>query len=230
MRIFAISDLHLCLSGAKPMEIFGSGWDGYLEVIRNNWIAEDEDVTLIAGDISWAMQLNEALFDIAYIGDLRGRKVLLRGNHDYWWKSISSIRSNLPHNIFAVQNDCLRFGSLLVCGSRGWIFPETNSDAESIKIFKRELIRVEISLKKMSEMRKEGDYVVAMTHFPPFNNKFQPSVVTNLFTQYNVDKVVYGHLHGNVYFKQQLRIDNTDYVISSCDLINFKPILLSEID
>lgn len=229
MKIFAISDLHLSLSGAKPMEIFGSGWEGYLDAIEKNWRAGDDDITLIAGDISWAMQLSEALTDIAFLGKLSGNKILLRGNHDYWWKSISAVRASLPNKVFAVQNDCLRFGSVLVCGSRGWTFPEATSSAEDIKIFNRELIRIELSLKKMEEMRKEGDYVVAMTHFPPFNANFQPSALTEMFTRYGVDKVVYGHLHGKVYFKSRIKFAQTEYVMSSCDLIGNNPILIEEL-
>lgn len=228
MKIYAISDLHLSLSGAKPMEIFGAGWEGYLDAIERNWRANDDDLTLIAGDVSWAMQLNEATTDIGYIAGLPGKKVLLRGNHDYWWKSISAVRAALPDKIYAVQNDCLRFGSALCCGSRGWTFPDENSDAENIKIFNRELIRMELSLKKMSEIKQEGDYVIAMTHFPPFNAKFQPSILTDMFSSYNVDKVVYGHLHGKVYFKPRIFIGKTEYIMTSCDLINNDPVLIAE--
>ncbi len=212
------------------MEIFGGGWEGYLEAIEKNWRASEDDVTLIAGDISWAMQLNEALKDISFIDKLPGNKVLLRGNHDYWWKSISAVRASLPHKVYAVQNDCLRFGSALICGSRGWTFPETTSSAEDVKIFNRELIRMELSLEKMRQMRREGDYVVVMTHFPPFNAKFQPSVLTEMFTRYDVNKVVYGHLHGKVYFKPAIKFGNTEYFMSSCDLIGNDPILIEELE
>lgn len=229
MKIFAISDLHLSVSGAKPMKIFGSGWDDYLTEIKSNWRATDDDLTLIAGDISWAMHLNEAKEDLQYIASLPGRKVLLRGNHDYWWKSISAVRKELPYGVDAVQNDCLRYGSALICGSRGWVFPENLSDEENLKIFNRELIRIELSLKCMEKIRKEGDFVIAMTHYPPFDTKFQPSVVTNLFSAYNVDKVVYGHLHGKVYFKPRLTIGKTEYIMTSCDLIGNNPVLVQEL-
>jgi len=226
MKIFAISDPHLSTAVAKPMDIFGPGWEDHWERICKDWktkVSED-DLVLIAGDISWGMYMEEAQPDLDLIGQLSGKKVILRGNHDYWWKSISAVRNALPKNMFAVQNDCLRFEDVLVCGSRGWTVPETTfKSEEDEKLFKRELIRLELSLQEMTKMRKEGDFVLAMTHYPPFNAKMTDSEVTALMEKYNVDCVVYGHLHGkNCRVELDYNRHGIRYLLTSCDQINCK--------
>ena len=122
MKIFAISDLHLSTVEPKPMDIFGGNWDDYWQKIECDWQQKvgDDDVVLIPGDTSWAMRMCDAIPDLEKIAKLKGKKVLLRGNHDYWWNTIGKVRNALPEGMFAVQNDCIRFGNLLVCGSRGW--------------------------------------------------------------------------------------------------------------
>ncbi|MBP5193214.1 MAG: metallophosphoesterase [Clostridia bacterium] len=122
MKIYAISDLHLSTTAEKPMDVFGARWNNYIEKIREDWRAKvtDEDIVLIAGDISWAMKLEDAITDISTLCDLPGKKVMIRGNHDYWWNGISKIRAKLPEGFYCVQNDCVRFPGVVVCGSRGW--------------------------------------------------------------------------------------------------------------
>lgn len=224
MKVYAISDLHLSINNPKPMDIFGEVWNNYLEDIEKSWNEKvtDEDIVLIAGDISWAMNMPDVVPDLEYLGAYKGKKVLLRGNHDYWWHSISAIRKMLPENMYAVQNDCIRFGDVLICGSRLWTTPEKDfATAEDKKIYDRELIRIRLSLECMQKMRKEGDKVIVMTHFPPFNSRFAPSPFTEIFSEFKVDAVVYGHLHGKgirvvpVYY-----IDGVKYILSSCDLVD----------
>ena len=231
MRVFSLSDLHLSINNPKPMNIFGPVWDNYVDEVIANWqkVVEDDDVVLIAGDISWAMRLEEAVADIQWISKLKGKKVLLRGNHDYWWHSISALRSVLPQNMFAVQNDCIRIGDLLVCGSRGWATPDSGkfATAEDEKIYKREVLRLEMSLQKMQEMRKEGDTVVGMMHYPPFSVKFESSPFTRLFGQYGVNKAVYGHLHGNsARMTSKVFRDGVEFFLTSCDSLSNKPLLI----
>lgn len=127
MKIFAISDLHISRTSDKPMEVFGGNWVGYLDKIKADWTkkAAEGDVVLIPGDISWAMDLKEALFDMEEFSALPGEKILVRGNHDYWWKSISRIRESLPPHVYALQNDAVRLGNVVFCGSRGWSVPGT---------------------------------------------------------------------------------------------------------
>lgn len=233
MKVFAISDFHLSINNPKPMDIFGEVWNNYLEEITAFWQENisDDDVVLIAGDTSWAMTLENVKPDLNYLGAFKGKKVLLRGNHDYWWHSISALRAVLPEGMYAVQNDCLRLGKLLVCGSRGWITPDSKTfTAEDKKIYDREKIRLGLSLAEMSKRREEGDYVVGMIHFPPFGGECERTELTRLFSDYRVDSVVYGHIHGkNAYARPLVSLDGVDYFLTSCDKIGNRPVLVAEI-
>lgn len=226
MKVYAISDLHLSINNPKPMDIFGEVWNNYLDDIENSWNERvtDDDIVLIAGDISWAMDLEGVVPDLEYLSKFKGKKVLLRGNHDYWWHSISAVRKLLGENMYAVQNDCIRFGNIIVGGSRLWTTPEKDfASPDDKKIYDRELIRIKLSLDSMKKIRKEGDVVVFMTHFPPFNSRLAPSPFTELFAEYKVDCVVYGHLHGKgIRVVPSAQIDGVKYVLSSCDLVDNK--------
>ncbi len=219
--IYSISDLHLGTCVDKPMDIFGKKWEGHFDKIKEDWLkkVKAEDVVLLAGDLSWAMTIDEVKEDLAAIAALPGKKVLLKGNHDYWWQSLAKVKGVLPEGVYVVQNDVLRIGKYLFCGSRGWT---TESDAEEDKkIYERELIRLELSLSAMSKIREEGDVVVGMTHYPPFGVTLASTRVTELFKKYGVEKVVYGHLHGNAYAKRKVFLDGATYFLTSCDLVDF---------
>lgn len=226
MKVYSISDLHLSINSNKPMNIFGPVWENYLADIEKSWndLVTDDDIVVIPGDISWAMYLEDAVEDLKYISQFKGKKVLLRGNHDYWWKSISDLRNHLPEGMYAVQNDAVKFGNIIICGTRGWVVPETtHKTPEDEKIFKRELIRLELSLKEAVNMREEGDILICLTHFPPFNYKREDSPFTDLMEKYGVNKAVFGHLHS--YDKRQKLIQNKngiDYYLTSCDLVGNK--------
>lgn len=222
MKIFAISDLHLSINNPKPMNIFGPVWDNYLDTITADWQAKvgDEDLVLVAGDISWAMYLEKARPDLEFFAGLNGKKIIIRGNHDYWWKSISAVREILPKGMYALQNDALVFGNTVICGSRGWTTPEGKTQTEQDKkIYDRELIRMTLSLNEAKKKLADGNIIV-MTHFPPFNSRGEPSPFTELFDGYGVKTVVYGHLHGNpARAKKTITINSTEYILSSCDLV-----------
>lgn len=228
MKIFAISDLHLCLSGAKPMDIFGASWENYLDEIKQDWNAKvkDEDFVLMAGDMSWALKLEEATKDLEYLNSLNGQKVIIRGNHDYWWKSISALRQELPKNIYPLQNDAIKYGNYIICGSRGWVVPERNKPytEQDEKLYKREQIRLELSLKSAQALKtSEDDKIICMIHFPPFNSQKDPSEFTSLIESYGVNTVVYGHLHGNTSRTiNHTNINSVDYFLTSCDKLNNK--------
>jgi len=231
MKIFAISDLHLSISESKPMDIFGGAWDNYLEEITANWRAEisDDDLVLIAGDISWAMTFEKAKPDLDYIAALPGKKVILRGNHDYWWKSISYMRANFPASIYAVQNDCLRFGDTLVFGSRGWVCPEGKQTAEDEKIYKREIERMKLCLSALNKMKKDGDRVIAMIHYPPFNSRRESSPFTDIFEQAGAESVIYGHLHGRgIRMSRVIELNGIKYYLTSCDQVGNKPVFIGD--
>ncbi len=226
MKVFAISDLHLSGENPKPMDIFGGAWDNYIEKIKASWdeCVEDGDVVLISGDISWAMGLEEAKKDLSFIGSLKGKKVIIRGNHDYWWKSISAVRNALPAGVYAVQNDAVKTGNVIVCGSRGWTTPEKeHATADDKKIYEREIIRMEMSLKTAEKMKGENDKIVVMTHYPPFNSRIERSPFVEMFSGFKVDAVVYGHLHGKDCRASRLvEIDGIRYYLTSCDLVENK--------
>ncbi len=226
MKIFALSDFHLSINNSKPMNIFGPVWEGYLEKIEEDWKGkvDDEDIVLIAGDLSWAMKFEEAKPDLDYICALKGKKVILKGNHDYWWNSISELREYLHNDTYAIQNDALKFGNFVICGSRGWMPADNGFKSEQDeKIYKRELIRMELSLKSAMTLKGDGDKIVVMTHYPPFNYRLEDNEMTALFEKYGVSDVVYGHLH-NEDKKQKMHFvrNGIKYYLTSCDLVDNK--------
>ena len=226
MKVFAISDLHLSLSGEKPMDVFGDKWGGYLEKIENDWNARvsDDDVVLISGDISWAMKLENAKSDLEFLTKLKGIKIIIRGNHDYWWQGITKVRNSLHENVYALQNDSIKIGNVIFCGSRGWaVEGSPDFDEHDRHIYEREAERFKLALASAKQIRKEGDTLVCLIHYPPFNVRKERSLFTELFEEYKVDKVVYGHLHGKgVVPYHRLNLNGTEYVLSSCDLVENK--------
>ena len=226
MKVFAIGDTHLSTKVTKPMDIFGAGWENHFERICADWESKvtDDDLVLIPGDISWGMRLDEAVPDLDLIAALKGKKIITRGNHDYWWQSITAVRSALKPNMYALQNDAIRFDGVVVCGTRGWTVPEKNfKDAEDEKIYKRELIRLELGLQAMDKLYQEGDKKIVMIHYPPFNAKMTPSDFTRLCEKYKVDFVVYGHLHGkNCRVQHELTQNGIKYLLTSCDQVDCK--------
>ncbi len=228
MKVFAISDLHLCLSGAKPMDIFGGAWENYLEEIKTDWNQKvsNEDIVLMAGDMSWALKLEEATKDLEYLESLNGKKIIVRGNHDYWWKSISALRKELPKSIYPLQNDAIKHENYIFCGTRGWNLPEPNKPytEEDEKLYKREAIRLELSLMSAKALKtKENDKIICLIHYPPFNSKLDENEFTKLLQKYDVNKVVYGHLHGkNSRAINYININGIDYFLTSCDKLNNK--------
>jgi len=190
MKVFAISDLHLSFQCNKPMNLFGGHWDNYEQRIMDDWNARvgQSDVGIIAGDISWAMKMEEGAADFAYLKKLNGTKIIIRGNHDYWWKSISKIRETLDPDVIALQNDSVRIGDVVFAGTRGWRVPERRmvQNAEDKKIYDREIIRFELSLKDAAAKMQAGDKLVAIIHYPPFNAMRDESPFTALCVKYGV--------------------------------------------
>lgn len=226
MRLFAISDLHLSVNNPKPMDIFGPTWDNYIEKIFADWKerVSDDDIVLMAGDFSWAMKLEETDKDFALLKNLPGKKVLIRGNHDYWWKSISAVRNVLPQNFYAIQNDALKLGEFIICGTRLWNLPDVNKplSPEDDKIYKRELLRLEMTLQSAQKLKTNDEKIVCMLHYPPYTFKEEDNEVTALLEKYGVHAVVYGHIHA--YCKQNLILNknNINYYLTSCDIVENK--------
>lgn len=195
MKIYAIGDLHLPGGDEKPMSVFGAHWEGHFEKICADWRRQvtEGDVVLLPGDLSWAMQVEQALPDLNAVGALPGRKIILRGNHDYWWCGITRLREMLPAGMYALQNDAMLLDGVAFCGSRGWAIPDPG-DAENEKIYARELIRLKMSLEQAA--RLGAARTVAMMHYPPLNERHGDTPVSQLLEAYGVSDVVYGHLHG----------------------------------
>jgi len=221
MKVFAISDLHIATTTDKPMDIFGNKWVGYLDKIKEDWQNKvgEEDVVLISGDISWAMKLEDAIIDMQFFSTLNGKKIIIKGNHDYWWNGISKIRKLLPNNVFALQNDSIKINNVIICGSRGWTL-EDNTEQDK-KLVLREVERFRLTLKDAQKQREEGDKLICMIHYPPFNVARENSPFTQLFEEYKVNQVVYGHLHGKD-CKAELEYEKNGikYHLTSCDIIN----------
>lgn len=178
------------------MDMFGGAWVNHAERLRDLWLRliEPDDIVFIPGDISWALKLEEAKADLAWIDALPGTKVLLRGNHDLWWSSMKKMRGLFP-SIGFIQNDCAEFDDFVLCGSRGWLCPGDQNYVESVdrKIYERELLRLEMSLSSGS---KTGKRIIAATHFPPVPSEGLSSGFMQLYKKYGVETAVYGHLHG----------------------------------
>ncbi len=233
MSVFAISDLHLSINNPKPMNIFGPVWDNYLQTIENDWAekVKDDDIVLLSGDLSWAMRLEDAVSDIGYIGALKGRKVIIRGNHDYWWKSISAVRAKLPEGTYAVQNDAVKIDNNVICGSRLWMTPEIGKaqSAEDKTIYDRELLRLAMSLENAKKLMTEGDRLFVMVHYPPFNSTFSSTVFTDKIAEYSPDAVIYGHLHGFASrVCRRMVLGGVPYYLTSCDLVGNKLVKIAD--
>jgi predicted phosphohydrolase len=225
MALYAISDLHLALSVDKPMDVFGDNWYKHDEKIKNNWmdIVSDEDTVLIGGDISWSINMEEGLKELQWIHELPGRKIIIKGNHDYWWGSISKL-NNLYDNISFIQNNFFNYEDYAICGTRGWTCPGGDKyTAKDEKIYKRELIRLKLSLDSAKKMGYNK--YICMIHYPPTNEKFEGSGFTEILEEYKVEKVIYGHLHGNSLNRVLNGCRNgVEYIMTSSDYLDFKPI------
>lgn len=226
MKVFSISDLHLSLNSNKPMDIFGPVWEDSFEKIKDDWNKKvsDCDVVLLCGDLSWAMKLEDAIADINELDHLNGKKILLKGNHDYWWQGISALRSVLPKNFYALQNDAIKIENYVFCGTRGWIIPEGKFDTEeNRKIFSREVERLKLSLDAMQRIKDENDIVVCLMHYPPFLQNEESTKFTDLIESYGVSAVVFGHIHKNLSgYKFKTTKNGVTYFLSSCDLLENK--------
>jgi len=226
MSLFAVGDLHLPGGQEKPMDIFGSQWEGHFQRIAESWIREvgPEDTVLIPGDISWAMRPEEAREDLETIGALPGRKVLIRGNHDYWWNGISRVRAMLPEGMYALQQDALDLGDAVVCGTRGWMIPcgEDPLGEQDLKIYTRELGRLDLALADARRLAGARP-VIVMLHYPPAMVHQPSSGFTERMEQAGVRVCVYGHLHGSgIAAGFQGEQGGVRYELASCDSLGFQ--------
>ncbi len=231
MAVYAISDLHLSFGTDKPMDVFGDHWENHALRLREHWMnkVEENDWVLIPGDISWGIDLIEADPDLSFIEDLPGKKILSKGNHDYWWSTLNKFSEHFNiknyRTLNILHNNAYSLGEYTVCGSRGWKSPdEEDFSAEDRKIFNRELERLKLSL---GQGRKLGGEIIAMLHYPPFDQKHNPNAFGQILEEFGVKTCIYGHIHGkaNEAWKDEM-IQNIRYHLVSCNLIGFDPLRL----
>jgi hypothetical protein len=228
MSIYAISDLHLSLGKPKPMDIFGDAWKDHDKCIAQNWdgVVTERDTVLVAGDHSWALKFEDAVPDLEFIAARPGRKILIRGNHDYWWRreSANRIQKLLPESITLMHGQGLVIENIGITGTRGWRVEEgeTGIEAGGERVMKRELSYLERGL---SEIPDDVTKRIVMLHYPPFDADQQPNAFDKLLRKYRVDTVVYGHIHSGFFLEGN--VDGVEYKLVAVDHTGFRPVLIA---
>jgi len=226
VALYAIGDLHLSFGTNKPMDVFGGAWNGYVEKLNEGLkIIKPEDTTVLLGDLTWGMDMKQAREDFAFINNIPGRKLIIKGNHDYWWTTATKFykfcEENGFSNMFILNNNAYEYEELALCGTRGWFFEEDAAEgSHNDKIFKRELIRLETSLKAAGDRIK-----LCFLHYPPRYRGYECPEILELLKKYGVRQCCYGHLHGE---SHKLAIeglhDGVEFRLCAADFINFTPI------
>ena len=230
MALYAIGDLHLSLGSNKPMDVFGGRWEGYVDKLRAGFsVVRPEDTTVLLGDLSWALSLEEATQDFAFINAIPGRKIILKGNHDYWWSTATKFyrfcEANGFSQMFILNNNCYEYGDVALCGTRGWFFEEDAAvGSHNDKIFRRELIRLETSLKAAGEREK-----FCFLHYPPLYASYRCGEIIELLHKYGVKRCIYGHLHGkSLSHAVTGEHEGIEWKLVSGDFVDFTPIFLKK--
>ncbi len=225
MALYALGDLHLSFGADKPMDVFGGRWAGYVEKLRDGLsLLRPEDTIVLLGDFSWALDLEGAKPDFQFLNSYPGRKLLLKGNHDYWWTTAAKFtrfcQENGFENLHLLHNNCYFYEDLALCGTRGWFFEEDKEGTHDEKVFRRELIRLETSLKAAGEREK-----LCFLHYPPRYRGYTCPEILELLARYQVKACYYGHLHGD---SHKLAIEGeaagTVFSLVASDYVNFKPV------
>lgn len=228
MALFAIADLHLSFGCDKPMDVF-DGWQNYTVRLEKNWraVVGDDDTVVIAGDISWAMKIEDAVKDFTFINSLPGKKLILKGNHDYWWSTKKKIDDFLAlhsfYTISIIHNNAIKVGDYAVCGTRGWLY---NSETdEDIKIVNREVGRLNASI---DDAKKQGVQPIVFLHYPPVYDGTECKEILSALQKHNIKRCYFGHIHGTVAAKRAItgEYDGIKMHLISCDYLNFMPLLV----
>lgn len=227
MRVFAIGDMHLESGTGKTMDRFGEHWRNHDRKIFESWerVGRDDDILIVAGDTSWALRMEDALPDLQRIGRMKGLKVLLKGNHDYWWQSLAKMSRVLDPSIKILQASSVIVGRVAIAGTRGWSCPADSSfKPEDEKIYRREVGRLRSALEPLASRRSEFDALIVALHYPPTNESHEPSGFTELIDAYFANACVYGHLHGEAITTALTGMrDKTTYYVVSADAVEFTP-------
>ena len=225
MALYAIGDLHLCLGADKPMDVFGGAWVGYMDKLREGLkMIRPEDTTVLLGDLSWALDLESAKADFEFINQIPGRKIILKGNHDYWWSTAAKFSKFCQENgytdQFILNNNHYVYDGYAICGTRGWFFEEERSGEHDEKVFKRELLRLEASLKSAGDLPK-----IVFLHYPPKYKGYECPEILDILKRYDVRRCFYGHLHGASHALAMEGVwDGIDFRLVAADKIGFQPI------
>ena len=228
MSIFVIADLHLSFGTNKPMDIFGEHWENHDKKIKDNWIKKvnEKDLVVLPGDFSWAMRLEDTIQDFKYLSELPGKKLLLKGNHDYWWNTLKKMREYLKENKFEnidfIQNNYYEHENIIITGTHGWII---NSKEEDMKILRREKLRLEMELEAIKKQYGNEKEVIVFMHYPPYekqNGKIEVPFA-EIFEKYNIKQCYYGHLHGEQSYGniKDFEYNNVEYKLISADYLDF---------
>ena len=224
MALYAIGDLHLCLGAPKSMDIFGGAWVGYMEKLKTGFSdIRPEDTTVLLGDLSWALDLSGAREDFSWINEIPGKKIILKGNHDYWWSTAAKFsnfcKDNGFQDLYLLNNNCYFYENWAICGTRGWFFEEQRSGEHDEKVFRRELIRLEASLKAAGEKEK-----LVFLHYPPRYKGYECPEILALLEKYKVRRCFYGHLHGGSHKLAMEGLWNgVEFRLVSADYLGFQP-------
>lgn len=225
MALYAIGDLHLCLGAPKPMDIFGGAWVNYMEKLKEGLsVIGPEDTTVLLGDLSWALDLANAKADFSWINQIPGRKIILKGNHDYWWSTAAKFYKFCQENDFSdmhiLNNNAYFYEDWAICGTRGWFFEESRSGEHDEKVFRRELMRLEASLQAAGECNK-----MVFLHYPPRYKGYECREILDLLQKYEVRRCFYGHLHGPSHKLAMEGVwDSVEFRLTSADYLNFMPL------
>ena len=234
MSLFVISDLHLSIGDGvnKPMEVFGARWTDYTAKLEKNWraVVTDEDDVVIAGDISWALKLDEAIPDLKFIDSLPGTKYIGKGNHDFWWSTAKKMNSLFEeHGITTIKflyNNAYRLDKCVICGSRGWFTDKGQQhvvgEVDYDKIVNREVTRLRLSLNEAVKLRGNDEIpIIVFLHFPPVWREFVCPEIIALLKEYNIKECYFGHIHGTYYVPKSFEYDGIRMILTSADFLNF---------
>ncbi len=229
IRIFSLSDLHLSFGTNKPMDLFGKEWADHGKKIEWSWKARvsEEDRVIICGDTSWAMDLDEVLPDLEFLDSLPGKKILLKGNHCYWWNSRAKVERILPSSVRIIQNDAVSLGrGIVLAGTRGW---QVSDDPADMKVLNRERERLKLSLEKARGM--SPSMLIVATHFPPLTRDGKVSPLVEPMERAGASICLYGHIHGkDIPLGFQGTRNGVRYILTSCDALDFTPLKVFDTD
>ena len=226
MSIYVIGDLHLSFSADKPMDIFGMNWENHAEKIKANWISKvkETDIVLIPGDFSWETYLEDTYKDFEFLNSLPGRKILLKGNHDYWWTTLTSMRKYIKEKNFEdidfLYNNSYEYEEKIIVGTRGWVLSE---EQEDIRLTKREVARLKLSIENgISTYGKDKEIIVFM-HYPPVTRNYMSTEYIELMKKYDIKRCYYGHLHaGSIQEAVEGNVQGIELKLVSADGLDFK--------